>query len=723
MEKNIHSYEISLPGCAEPIIFETGWKAKQANGSIWIKQGGTVVLVTAVAGKAPEAYQDFFPLTVNYVEKMYSVGKIPGGYVKRETKPSDRETLISRLIDRPLRPLFDDGFRNETQVVATVLSADGIGLPDILALNAASAALMISDIPFSMAVGGVRIGKLNGELIVNPPVELHEKLSMNIVVAGTKDAIAMVEAGMNGVTEEEVIEALEYGHEQIKKLVEVQERMAAEIGKPQMEYTDFSLPKDLVQEAYEKFGAAFKDAFAVKGKLESYEAIDKVKEDYLAYVLETRGEDEFEANKGIYKDIAKEVEKIVFRNSLVKTHKRADGRALDEIRPIDIEVGVLPMAHGSALFTRGETQALVVATLGSKNDSQTLESIEGVSSKSFMLQYNFPPFSVGEVGRIGAPGRREIGHGALAERALSAVVPNDSSFPYTVRVVSEILESNGSSSMATVCGGALSMMDAGLQITAPVAGVAMGLVMEEDGDYVVLTDIMGLEDHLGDMDFKVAGTETGITALQMDIKIKGLSKEILTKALAQAKEGRLFILNKYKEVLPEPRKDLNPNAPRVFTMNINPDKTGALIGPQGKNIKAIVEATGASIDILDGGIVNIFGKNQSTIDNAVNMIEATIAEAVVGKTYTATVKKVMEYGAFVEILPGLEGLLHVSQYAHERIPSIADYLKVGDKVDVMYMGKDRNGRMELSRKALLPKPEKPEKPEKAEKQEKPEENA
>ena len=714
MEKNIHSYEISLPGCAEPIIFETGWKAKQANGSIWIKQGGTVVLVTAVAGKAPEAYQDFFPLTVNYAEKMYSVGKIPGGYVKRETKPSDRETLISRLIDRPLRPLFDDGYRNETQVVATVLSADGNGLPDILALNAASAALMISDIPFSMAVGGVRIGKLNGELLVNPPVELHEKLDMNIVVAGTKDAIAMVEAGMNGVTEEEVIEALEYGHEQIKKLVEVQERMASEIGKPQMEYTDFSLPKDLVQQAYDKFGEAFKDAFAVKGKLESYEAIDKVKEDYLAYVVETYGEDEYEANKGIYKDIAKEVEKIVFRNSLVKTHKRADGRALDEIRPIDIEVGVLPMAHGSALFTRGETQALVVATLGSKSDSQTLESIEGVSSKSFMLQYNFPPFSVGEVGRIGAPGRREIGHGALAERALSAVVPNDSSFPYTVRVVSEILESNGSSSMATVCGGALSMMDAGLQITAPVAGVAMGLVMEDDGDYVVLTDIMGLEDHLGDMDFKVAGTETGITALQMDIKIKGLSKEILTKALSQAKEGRLFILNKYKEVLAEPRKELNPNAPRVFVMNINPDKTGALIGPQGKNIKAIVEATGASIDILDGGVVNIFGKNQQVIENAVNMIEATIAEAVVGKTYTATVKKVMEYGAFVEILPGLEGLLHVSQYAHERIPSIADYLKVGDKVDVMYMGKDRNGRMELSRKALLPKPEKPEKSEKTE---------
>lgn len=708
MDKNIHSFEISLPNSNEPIIFETGWKAKQANGSVWIKQGGTVVLVTAVAGKAPEAYQDFFPLTVNYIEKMYSVGKIPGGYIKRETKPSDRETLISRLIDRPLRPLFDDGYRNETQVVATVLSADSNSLPDILALNAASAALMISDIPFSIAVGAVRIGKLNGELVVNPPAEMHGRLTMNIVVAGTKDAIAMVEAGMNGVTEDEVIEALEFAHEQIKKLVAIQEKMALEIGKPKMEYTDFSLPKDLVDTAYEKFGGAFKDAFSVQGKLESYEAIDKVKDDYLTYIAETLGEEEFEANKGIYKDIAKEVEKIVFRNSLVKTHKRVDGRALDEIRPIDIEVGVLPMAHGSALFTRGETQALVVATLGSKNDSQTVESIEGVSSKSFMLQYNFPPFSVGEVGRMGAPGRREIGHGALAERALAAVMPKDDNFPYTVRVVSEILESNGSSSMATVCGGALSMMDAGLQITAPVAGVAMGLVMEDDGDYVVLTDIMGLEDHLGDMDFKVAGTETGITALQMDIKIKGLSKEILTKALAQAKEGRLFILNKYKEVMPEPRKELAPNAPRVFTMNINPDKTGALIGPQGKNIKAIVEATSASIDILDGGIVNIFGKDQATIDKAVNLIEASVAEAVEGKTYNATVKKVMEYGAFVEILPGLEGLLHVSQYDHKRIPSISDYLKVGDKVDVMYMGKDRNGRIELSRKALLPKPERKE---------------
>lgn len=708
MDKNIHSFEISLPNSNEPIIFETGWKAKQANGSVWIKQGGTVVLVTAVAGKAPEAYQDFFPLTVNYIEKMYSVGKIPGGYIKRETKPSDRETLISRLIDRPLRPLFDDGYRNETQVVATVLSADSNSLPDILALNAASAALMISDIPFSIAVGAVRIGKLNGELVVNPPAEMHGRLTMNIVVAGTKDAIAMVEAGMNGVTEDEVIEALEFAHEQIKKLVTIQEKMALEIGKPKMEYTDFSLPKDLVDTAYEKFGGAFKDSFSVQGKLESYEAIDKVKDDYLTYIAETLGEEEFEANKGIYKDIAKEVEKIVFRNSLVKTHKRVDGRALDEIRPIDIEVGVLPMAHGSALFTRGETQALVVATLGSKNDSQTVESIEGVSSKSFMLQYNFPPFSVGEVGRMGAPGRREIGHGALAERALAAVMPKDDNFPYTVRVVSEILESNGSSSMATVCGGALSMMDAGLQITAPVAGVAMGLVMEDDGDYVVLTDIMGLEDHLGDMDFKVAGTETGITALQMDIKIKGLSKEILTKALAQAKEGRLFILNKYKEVMPEPRKELAPNAPRVFTMNINPDKTGALIGPQGKNIKAIVEATSASIDILDGGIVNIFGKDQATIDKAVNLIEASVAEAVEGKTYNATVKKVMEYGAFVEILPGLEGLLHVSQYDHKRIPSISDYLKVGDKVDVMYMGKDRNGRIELSRKALLPKPERKE---------------
>ena len=709
MEKQIRTYEISLPDNENPIIFETGWIAKQANGSIWIKQGGTVVLVTAVAGEAPESYQDFFPLTVNYIEKMYAIGKIPGGYVKRETKPSDRETLISRLIDRPLRPLFADGFRNETQVVATVLSADGKCLPDILALNAASAALMISDIPFNIAVGGVRVGKLDGKLVVNPPVEKHGELTMNIVVAGTKDAIAMVEAGMDGATEAEVVEALEFAHEQIKKLVDIQEKMAAEIGKPKMEYTDFSLPKDLVQEAYDKFADTFRQAFSIKGKLELYGAIDKAKDDYMTFVEEKIGKDELNSQKGMYKDIAGEVEKLVFRESLVKTHKRVDGRRLDEIRPIDIVCGVLPQAHGSALFTRGETQALVITTLGSKMDSQMLESIEGNASKTFMLQYNFPPYSVGEVGRIGTPGRREIGHGTLAERSLAPVVPNDSDFPYTIRLVSEILESNGSSSMASVCGGTLAMMDAGLQIKAPVAGIAMGLVMQDDGDYVVLTDIMGLEDHLGDMDFKVSGTASGITALQMDIKIKGLSKEVLTKALAQAKDGRMFLLDKIKEALPEPRPELAPNAPRVFSMKINPEKTGALIGPQGKNVKAIVEATGATVDILDGGIVNIFGKDKDSIEAAINMIEASVAEAIEGKTYKATVKRVMEYGAFVEILPGMEGLLHVSQYCHKRINSITDYLKVGDKVDVQYMGKDRNGRMELSRKVLLPKPEKLEK--------------
>lgn len=714
MDKQIRKYEISLPDNENPIIFETGWKAKQANGSIWISQGGTVVLVTAVAGKAPESYQDFFPLTVNYTEKMYSIGKIPGGYVKRETKPTDKETLTSRLIDRPLRPLFADGFRNETQVVATVLSADGVCLPDILALNAASAALMISDIPFNIAVGGVRVGKLNGNLVVNPPLAAFGDLTMNIVVAGTKDAIAMVEAGMNGATEEEVVEALEFAHDQIKKLVEIQEKMAAEIGKPKMEYADFSLPKDLVKEASDKFAGAFREAFSMQGKLELYSAIDKVKKDYMTFAEEKIGSDKFASQKGMYKDIAGEVEKFVFRDTLVKTHKRVDGRRLDEIRPIDIECGVLPKAHGSAIFTRGETQALVVVTLGSKMDSQMIESIEGNMNKTFMLQYNFPPYSVGEVGRMGAPGRREIGHGALAERSLSTIIPSGEDFPYTIRIVSDILESNGSSSMASVCGGTLAMMDAGLQIKAPVAGIAMGLVMQDDGQYAVLTDIMGLEDHLGDMDFKVSGTSSGITALQMDIKIKGLSKEVLTKALSQAKDGRLFILGKIAEALPEPRKELAPNAPRVFAMKINPEKTGALIGPQGKNVKAIVEATGATVDILDGGVVNIFGKDKETIEAAINMIEASVAEAVEGKTYKATVKKVMEYGAFVEILPGLEGLLHVSQYSHERIQNIADYVKIGDKIDVQYMGKDRNGRMDLSRKALLPKPERQEKTENSE---------
>lgn len=711
MEKNIHSFSLELPDSAAPMIFETGWIAKQANGSIWAKHGDTIVLVTAVSGREPGSYVDFFPLTVNYVEKFYAVGKFPGGYIKRETKPSDRETLTARLIDRPLRPMFPEGYRNETQIVATVVSSDNCNMPDILALNAASAALMISDIPYHIPVGAVRIGKKDGKLIVNPPLKEFKELDMNITIAGTEDAIAMVEAGMSNVSEEEVIDALVYGHEQIKKIVSLQKEMAAKIGKPKAEYKDFSIPEDLLKDALGKTGSDFRAAFEVPGKLDKYLAIDKVKADLLENIKNEKGEEDFSANELFYKDLCKEVEKHVFRDYIVTTKNRVDGRATDEIRPIDIEATVLPCAHGSSLFTRGETQALVTVTLGSKSDSQMSDTIEGDVNKTFNLQYNFPPFSVGETGRMGAPGRREIGHGALAERALSYVVPQgDDTFPYTVRIVSEILESNGSSSMASVCGGSLSLMDAGVPIKAPVAGIAMGLVYQ-DGNYVVLTDIMGLEDHLGDMDFKVAGTETGITALQMDIKIKGLSRQILDESLTQAKAGRLFILGKMKEAVPSVREELAPTAPRVKVININPEKTGMLIGPQGKNIRSIVEATGATIDILDGGVVNIFAADKDAMEKAIEMVEGSVAEAVEGKTYNATVKKIMEYGAFVEILPGLEGLLHVSQYSHERTPNIADVLKLGDKVEVMFLGKDRNGRLELSRKALLPKPDKPEKKE------------
>ncbi len=705
MEKNIQTFSVSLSEDTAPIIFETGWKAKQANGSIWAKQGDTIVLVTAVTGAPPATYQDFFPLTVNYIEKFYAVGKFPGGYIKRETKPSDKETLTSRLIDRPLRPMFPEGFRNDTQIVATVVSADNVNMPDILALNAASCALMISDIPFYIPVGACRIGRLDGKFIINPSVKQFDELDMNITIAGTEDAIVMVEAGMSNVSEEEIVDALMFGHEQIKKIIAVQKDMTAKVGKPKIEYVDFAIPQNLLEEGIAKVGDAFRKAFDVQGKLEKYAEIDRVKAEYLEMLKEQYGEEEFKARELFYKDLTKEVEKYIFRDYIISTKNRSDGRATDEIRPIDIETSLLPCAHGSSLFTRGETQALVTVTLGSRMDSQMSDTIEGNSNKRFSLQYNFPPFSVGETGRIGAPGRREIGHGALAERALSYIVPSDESFPYTLRIVSEILESNGSSSMASVCGGSLAMMDAGVPIKAPVAGVAMGLVYHE-GRYVVLSDIMGLEDHLGDMDFKVAGTENGITALQMDIKIKGLSKQILSESLTQAKAGRLHILGLMKTAMPEVRKELASTAPRIKTMHINPEKTGMLIGPGGKNIKGIIEATGATIDILDGGVVNIFALNAEAMTSAMNMVSASVAEAEEGKTYNATVKKVMEYGAFVEILPGLEGLLHVSQYSHERTANIADHLKVGDKVEVMYMGKDRNGRLELSRKALLQKPAK-----------------
>ena len=697
MEKNVYTFDIQLGENTEPIIFETGWKAKQANGSVWVKQGGTVVLVTAVASDTSPEDIDFFPLTVNYIEKFYAIGKIPGGFIKRETKPSDRETLTSRLIDRPLRPSFPDGFRNDTQIIATVVSSDDIHSPDILALNAASAALSISDIPFNGPIAGVRVGQIDGKFVINPAKQDFDKLTMNITVAGTSDAIVMVEAGINNLSEEIVVDALEFGHNHIKKLIELQEKMKSEIGKEKMDYKDFSVSEELINEAYEILKDDIYKAVQIPGKKEKYAEIDRVKEEYLAAKEKELGDDYV---KKTYSEIYGEVEKKIFREITLNSGKRVDGRDYEEVRPIDIETTLLPMAHGSSLFTRGETQALVIATLGTKMDGQMVDDIEGNRQKNFMLHYNFPPYSVGETGFLRAPGRREIGHGTLAERALSGIIPSEEEFPYVIRVVSEILESNGSSSMASVCGGCLALMDAGIPVKDVVAGIAMGLIYE-DGDYKILSDIMGIEDHLGDMDFKVTGTRTGITALQMDIKIEGLSREILEKALEQAKKGRLHILDKMEQVLDKPREELSPNAPRFETIKVNPEKVGAIIGPGGKTIKALIEETGASIDILDGGVVNIFANDKESLDNTVNKVLGLAQELEKDKVYKATVKKIMDFGAFVELLPGVEALLHVSQYSNERIKNIGDYLKVGDTVEVKYLGKDNRGRLNISRKVLL----------------------
>ena len=707
MEKNILEFPIRLNDSAEEIIFETGWKAKQANGSVWVKQGGTVVLVTAAGRKTASENQGFFPLTVNYIEKFYASGKIPGGFFKREAKPTDRETLTSRLIDRPLRPMFPDGFRNETQVIAHVLSYDGVNSPDMLAMNGASAALMISDIPFNGPIAGVRVGRLDGELIINPPADRMEELDINIILAGTDDAIVMVEAGMDIVSEEDVIEALQFGHDNIKKLVAKQNEMVEKLGKAKFEYTSFCVADELVDEAMSQLVDKLKEALVIPAKLEKYEALDKIGEEYIETMKEKIGEDDFD--ESLYKNIYHEVEKKAFRDFTIDSKTRIDGRSYSDIRDIDIETRLLPMAHGSGLFTRGETQALVVATLGTKTDTQIMDTIYGDGKKKFMLHYNFPPFCVGEVGFLRGPGRREIGHGALAERALSYVLPHEDDFPYTIRIVSEVLESNGSSSMATVCGGCLALMDAGVPIKSPVAGVAMGLIYEGADRYAVLSDILGTEDHLGDMDFKVTGTKEGITALQMDIKIEGLSRDLLEAALGQAKAARMHILGKMTEHMPEPNTELAPTAPRYVTMKINPEKIGMVIGPGGKMIKSIIEESGAAIDIDDTGTINIFASDKASIEIAVGKVNEIVAEIEDGGVYDATVKKMMEYGAFVEVIPGQEALLHVSQYSHERIDSLADFLNVGDKVQVKVVGKDNNGRYKLSRKVLLERPKREEK--------------
>ncbi|HPC84597.1 MAG TPA: polyribonucleotide nucleotidyltransferase [Thermoanaerobaculaceae bacterium] len=682
--------------------FATGKLAKQADGACLVRFGETLVLVTACYRKEAREGVDFLPLTVDYRENTYAGGRIPGGWFKREGRPTEKEILTSRLIDRPLRPLFPDGFTQETQIVGTVLSADGANDPDVLAINGASLALVLSDAPFDNPVGAVRIGLCGKELVVNPTHQQRAEARLDIVVAGTADAVVMVEAGATGVSEAQVLDAIDLAHREIKTLIAAQRALQARAGKPKPAFTapPVPWPAEFEADLRSRYTAPLDAALHTRGKLNQYAAIDRVIEDAVAALPE----DERAARSGWVKTILHDMVRVQFRQSVLERRERLDGRAFDEIRPVTCEVGLLPRTHGSALFTRGETQALVTCTLGTSEDVQIIEALEGETQHRFLLHYNFPPFSVGEVKFLRGPGRREIGHGNLARRALLPVIPDKSVFPYTLRVVSDILESNGSSSMATVCGGTLSLMDAGVPIAAPVAGVAMGLV--SDGQrFAVLTDIAGQEDHEGDMDFKVAGTRDGITALQMDIKIAGLSRQIMEQALEQARQGRLRLLDIMEGTIAAPRAEISTYAPRIITISIDPDKIRDVIGPGGKTIRAICEQTGARINIEDDGRVEIATSDEAAAANAVRIIEGLTREPQIGEVFEGTVKRVEAYGAFVEILPNKDGLLHVSEIAHERTREVSDVLKLGDKIQVKIIGIDQNDRIKLSRRALLPVPE------------------
>lgn len=721
-------FELDFLG--KKLVVETGELAKQANGSVLVRYGDTVILTAAVMGHTPIT-QDFFPLTVLYQEKLYSVGKIPGGFIKREGRPTDQATLTARLIDRPIRPMFDENFRNEVQVINTVLSVDQDNSPEMAALLGSSLALTISDIPFDGPVAGVIVGKIGKEYIINPTVEQSEESTIHLTVAGTKDAICMVEAGSKEVSEKDMLGALMFGHEHIKTLCEFQEKIRDEIGKPKVEVElakiDEEVEKDVKEFATDRMYEALSSD---KPKLEKYADIDAVKEATLENFAEIYSEREnCEELLGQVKKVVNEIEGIVLRRMITKDKKRSDGRGMKEIRPLSAMIDLLPRTHGSAVFTRGETQSLATTTLGSLEENQILDGLGLEATKRFMLHYNFPQFSVGEVGRYGSPGRREIGHGALGERALLQVMPDEKEFPYTVRVVSEILESNGSSSQATICAGCLSLMAAGVPIKAPVAGIAMGLITSEDGKkYTILTDIQGLEDHMGDMDFKVAGTRKGITALQMDIKIKGVTEKILKEALAQAKEARMEILDVMESVIPEPRKELSKYAPKIEILHINPDKIKDVIGKGGDMItKIILEAShvtavndvnAVKVDLQDDGTVLIYHQDKEIIEKTKEMIEAVAREVVEGEIYTGKVVKVEDFGCFVELWPGCEGLCHVSQLAWERVDKPSSMFKVGDEIIVKAEGYDNRNRLNLSRKAALPKPEKKEKDNKEVKEEK-----
>jgi polyribonucleotide nucleotidyltransferase len=688
----LHSVEIDLDG--RKITLETGKIAKQANGAVVVRSGDSVVLVSACANEEPKPGATFFPLTVDYREYTYAAGKFPGGFIKREGRPSEKEILTSRLIDRPIRPLFPEGFSHESQVIAMVLSADPERDPGILAIVGAGAALAISDIPFHHVLGGVRVGSINGKLIPNPGYNETRESKANIIVAGTEEGIVMVEAGAQQASEKEVLEAIEYGHTCCKKIAAGIRELVQKAGKPKWHYAAPPINKELYEKIEKQIREELTDALDTHKypKLESYHRVHEAKKK----VAEACTEEE-RPDAG---DLFDRLKERIFRDVMLKDRRRPDHRAFDEIRPISVEVGVLPRTHGSSLFTRGETQALVTATLGTKEDEQRIEMFDASeTSKRFMLHYNFPPFSVGEVGFMRGPGRREIGHGALAERALAAVIPDEKKFPYTLRVVSDILESNGSSSMASVCGATLAMMDAAVPISHPVAGIAMGLVKEGD-DYAILTDIAGAEDHYGDMDFKVAGSRDGITALQMDIKVPNVTTKLMAEALEQARKGRLFILDKMLAVIPEPRKEMSQYAPRIYTLTIPTDKIRELIGPGGKMIRSIVDETGVKIDVDDDGTVNIFASDGESANRAIQRVTDIAAVAEVGKTYLGKVVRLAEFGAFVEIFPGTDGLLHISEISENRIKNVRDELKEGDQVLVKVLALEGN-KIKLSRKAVL----------------------
>ncbi len=677
------------------LSIETGKVAKQANGAAVVQYEGTVVLATAVATRKPVEGSDFFPLSVEYREKAYAAGKIPGGYIKREGRPSDNEILSARIIDRPIRPLFPDDFRNEVQIIVMVLSADRENDPDILGVIGTSAALSISDIPFLGPVGAVRVGRIHKEFIANPTYSELEESDMDLVIAGTEESIVMVEGESREISEEDMIAALAFGHEQIKKTIALQNELIRECGKPKMAYQVVKADDALVAAVQQMAMPRLEHIMTIQDKTQRSNELFNLTEELQAALAE-----QFPDSEILIKEELEKIQRSLVRKMILEQNIRLDGRRPHEIRPITCEVGLLPRTHGSALFTRGQTQALAVTTLGTKMDEQKMDELEGEFSKSYMLHYNFPPFSVGEVRPIRGVGRREIGHGNLAERAIKNVIPSDTIFPYTIRIVSDILESNGSSSMATVCAGSLSLMDAGVPIKEAVAGIAMGLVKEDDR-YVILSDILGDEDHFGDMDFKVAGTANGINAFQMDIKVKGLSLDILREALAQARQGRLHILQVMNKTIDKPRPELSAYAPRILTFKVDNEYIGTIIGPGGKTIRDIIEKTDVAIDISDDGIVTIASVDPENGRRAKEMIENMIRQPEVGMVYTGKVKRIMNFGAFVEILPGKEGLLHISQIENRRIERVEDVLKVGDEIQVKLMKIDEQGKMDLSRKVLL----------------------